>query len=196
MPIRYFYNRPQFIFICLKWVEKKIFYRSILILFSILLIQSVLIIEKYKLSTINEFIVFNNGRKSMIGDKRGHNLTIFINDLSSIKDYSLKPYLVGSGITNYEKNIEDVKLFRFKNEIILIVDSLGLYKFGFIKPTIIVLQKSPKINLNRMLKVLKPKLVIADGSNYKSYIKTWDQSCYKNKTPFYTTMQKGAYILR
>ena len=185
-----------FIFVCFKWIEKKVYYRSIWILCSVLVIQSILIRERYIVNSTDEFVIFNNGRRSIIGNRVGNNLKISTNDSLNINGYSLKPYLVGSGIENYGKNIKTEKLFKFKNETILIVDSLGIYEFRSIKPTIIVLKKSPKINLKRLLKRLHPKLIIADGSNYKSYVSRWEQTCIKNKTPFHSTMQKGAYILR
>ena len=87
-------------------------------------------------------------------------------------------------------------LYKFKNEVILVVDSSGLYNFVSIKPSIVILKQSPKINLERLLKVLQPKIVIADASNYKSYVTKWKLTCLKNKTPFYSTMQKGAYVLK
>ena len=38
------------------------------------------------------------------------------------------------------------------------------------KPEIVVLIQSPKINLKRLISTIKPEQIIADGSNYKSYI--------------------------
>jgi len=75
------------------------------------------------------------------------------------------------------------------------VDSLGIYRLHSVKPTIVILRQSPKINLERLLKYLNPKIIIADGSNYKSYLKDWEKTCLKNKTPFHNTLQKGAFIL-
>ena len=95
-----------------------------------------------------------------------------------------------------QKRITDSALIIHTNETILVVDSFGLYDFRTVKPTIVILQESPKINLERLLKIVQPKLVIADGSNYKSYVSKWKKTCIKNKTPFHSTMQKGAYILK
>jgi competence protein ComEC len=55
--------------------------------------------------------------------------------------------------------------FLTKKELIL--DSTGTYSKTFI-PTLILLTQSPKINLDRMLQVLKPQIVVADASNYKT----------------------------
>ena len=87
-------------------------------------------------------------------------------------------------------------IFKFNNETILIIDSLGFYNYKSIQPTIIVLQNSPKLNLERLLELLQPKLVVADASNYKSYINNWESTCIKNKTPFHNTLQKGAFIIK
>ena len=52
-----------------------------------------------------------------------------------------------------------------------------------------------QINLERLIKMLNPTLVIADGSNYKSYVSLWRASCLELQTPFWSTGKKGAYIL-
>ena len=76
------------------------------------------------------------------------------------------------------------------------VDKYAVYQIDKIKPTIIVLQNSPKINLDRLINYFKPTQIIADGSNYNSYVKLWEATCEKRKTPFHHTGQKGAYILK
>ncbi|WP_299522967.1 ComEC/Rec2 family competence protein [uncultured Lutibacter sp.] len=185
-----------FIFITIKWIEKKVFYRFVFVLLSIICIQSIFVFEKHKLQATNELIVFNQSKKSIIGNRVGANLVISSADSLTQSNYAIKPYLIGTGIGGDLQTIKSKNVYKFKNEIILIVDSLGIYEYKTIKPTIIVLQQSPKINLERLLKVIQPKLLIADGSNYKSYVGLWERTCLKNKTPFYSTMQKGAYILK
>lgn len=58
-------------------------------------------------------------------------------------------------------------------------------------PKIILLTQSPKINLERLIQIHQPKQIIADGSNYKSYIKLWKATCEKQKIPFHATTEKG-----
>ena len=87
------------------------------------------------------------------------------------------------------------KLLKANTESILIVDSLGIYQLKYLKNPIVVLQFSPKINLERLIQHLQPKQIIADGSNYKSSILVWEKTSKKYKTPFHYTGQKGAYIL-
>jgi competence protein ComEC len=64
-----------------------------------------------------------------------------------------------------------------------------------LRPSIILLTQSPKINLDRMLQLLKPKMVVADASNYKTIQKHWKKSCEKQKIPFHAIGEKGFYKL-
>ena len=49
--------------------------------------------------------------------------------------------------------------------------------------------------LNRLIDSIKPKYIIADGSNYKSYIEYWENICKKRKLPFHQTSKNGAFII-
>jgi competence protein ComEC len=69
---------------------------------------------------------------------------------------------------------------------------LGIFPKN-INPNIVVITQSPKINLDRLLTFYHPKVIIADGSNFKSYVKRWKTSCEKMKIPFQATAEKGFY---
>ncbi len=185
-----------FIFFSFKWIEKRTFSRLIFVLLAFISVQTVLIFEKKKLQTTNEFTIFNENRTSVLANRFGTDLRIYSSKDSTQNLYSLKAYVLGTGLTHKEKFKEFKNLYRFNNETILVIDSLGMYNFKSIKPSIIVLHNSPKINLERLLKIQQPKMIVADASNYRSYIEQWEDTCIKNKTPFYNTMQKGAFILK
>ena len=78
---------------------------------------------------------------------------------------------------------------------LLVVDSLGIYTIKTFKPDYVLLRNSPKINLTRLIALLNPKLIIADGSNYKTYVERWKRTCEKTKTPFHQTNEKGALTI-
>ena len=185
-----------FLFFGLKWIEKKVFYRFVLVLISIILIQTVFVFEKYMAQSMNEFIVFNESKASTVGKRTGDKIIFHVSadSLKAISNFKIA-YLVGSGLNEILPSEKIKNLYAFKNETILMVDSLGIYSFNSVNPTIVVLQQSPKINLERLLKNLHPKIIIADGSNYKSYLEDWEQTCLKNKTPFHNTLKKGAFVL-
>jgi len=182
-------------FLVIKWIEKKGFYRFLWVLSSVIIIQSVFIFERYKKNATTEFIVFNKSKKSLIGVRTGNKIVVSTSiDSLTKKENALKAYLIGTGVNNLHSTPQK-NLFKFYDETILVIDSLGIYKFKTIKPTIVILQGSPKINIERLIEYLQPKMIIADGSNYKSRIKKWEATCLKKKTPFYSTMQKGAFVL-
>jgi len=184
------------LFFGLKWTEKKVFYRFALVLFSIVMLQMVFIYEKYGIQSANEFIVFNQSKATTVGKRTGNTIR-FDTSADSLKTNAnfKMAYLVGAGLDDMLPSEKIKNLYHLNDETILIVDSLGIYKFNSVKPTIVILRHSPKINLERLLKYLKPKMIIADGSNYKSYLSDWEQTCLKNKTPFHNTLQKGAFVL-
>jgi competence protein ComEC len=105
----------------------------------------------------------------------------------------LKSYLVANNceITTAHK-IQN--LYYFNEKKILVIDSFGIYSKE-INPDIIILRQSPKINLERLIEANKPKLIVADASNYKTNIKLWKGICTKKKIPFHATAEKGFYRL-
>ena len=185
-----------FIFSAMKWTEKRNFTRFVLVLVSVISIQLIVIFEKYKLQSTSEFIVFNNAKNSLIAQRFGDDLKVSSKDSLYKTTNIITTYLVGAGIERVQQHLKLKNLYKFHKETILIVDSLEVYDFKSIKPSIIILRQSPKINIERLLKKLKPQLLVVDGSNYKSYVAKWKQTCFKNKTPFYYTVQKGAFILK
>jgi competence protein ComEC len=82
----------------------------------------------------------------------------------------------------------------FQDKKILVLDSLGVYPKSC-SPDILVLTQSPKINLDRLFQITKPEMVVADGSNYKTYVRLWETTCQKHKIPFHATGEKGFYRL-
>ncbi len=142
------------------------------------------------------FIVFNKSRYSMIGQKHNDQLLVHQN-LDSLKqktDNVIKNYKVGESINDVV--LDSLKLiYQFEDKKILVIDSLEVYKGLSFQPNYVLLRNSPRFNLNRVIDSLKPELIIADGSNYKSYVKRWKVTCEHKKIPFHYTYEKGAYII-
>lgn len=176
------------------WIRKTS--KSIIFLLtSIIVLQGFYFYEKYQISNKVEFIVFHKSRQSVLGKRNGKELSIFssLNDSVLHQQKLLLSYRVGEHISS--KSIDSVfNIISYKNKQILIVDSLGVYQINGIQNPTIILQNSPKINLNRLITTLKPQQIVADGSNYKSYVIRWKETCYTQKTPFWYTGQNGAFI--
>ena len=182
------------IILIILWIKKPIFKRLIVTFLSIVLLQTVFIFQKKDTQNKTEFIVFNSKKNTLITERIGDLVTVYSNDsfLASVNDNLLiQSYLVGNSCQI--KNKKGVpNLLYFNSHKIMIVDSSGIYS-SEIKPDILILIQSPKINLHRLLTIYKPKVVVADGSNYKSYVKFWEATCRKEKIPFHNSNEKGFY---
>ncbi len=160
-------------------------------------LQSVYLFEKKNKNSKSEIIVFHKNKHSIIGKRVGEKLYLQ-SDLDSIQqknEFILKEYTLKESISESIKT--DFKNFiRFKNKNILIINNLGIYKLDRLKNSLIIIQNSPKINIERLIKTLSPAEIIADGSNYKSYVLQWQKTCSKQKTPFHYTSQNGAFVIK
>lgn len=167
-------------------------YQSLIAVFSgILLLQTIYIFNKIEIKNSDEFIVFNKNRTTLLSDRKTSEISVFTNDSVSENDYLLKSYSVGS----FSKIVKTDSLqnFYFSNgKKIMMIDSASDYNEKLF-PDVILLIGSPKINLERFLQNHKPEIIVADASNYKSYVQLWRQTCQKHKIRFHSTYENGFY---
>jgi len=185
-----------FILSAIIWVEKRQFQHFIPVLLSIIVIQIAFIWNTLEVENQKEWVVFNSKKNTLVTERNGSQVTIYTNDsLMKIdsKNQSLKTYLVGNfSHLAATKKLKNIMFFNGKR--ILIIDSTGVYPKQ-IQPDIVLMIQSPKINLERLIRTSRPKIIIADGSNYNSIQKLWKLTCLKSKIPFHSTSEKGFYIL-
>ena len=137
------------------------------------------------------FYVFHQYKTPVVAMAKSGNMQIF-QDKNLIDKYLQKSLKLHFNHLQYDS----LPFFQTFNKYqILHLDSLGIYRFKNFQPDIVVLHYSPKINMDRLIQNLQPKIIVADGSNYKSYIRRWQQSAKKYRIPFYDVNQKGAFIL-
>jgi competence protein ComEC len=173
------------------WLYKKSFKRTATLITAITAFQFLYLATAYKAENTEELVVFSNWRKSVIAVKKSDTITLHSNDSLAAEDKNSIAYNKG----NFNQRLKVTPLGNvlwFKKNKILILDSLGVYDSAT-KPDVLILTQSPKINLDRMLGELRPKQVIADATNYKTYTKRWAATCRKEKIPFHATAEKGFY---
>lgn len=164
---------------------------------SLLIFQGVFWYEKYSTEIKNEFVVFHQSRNPMIGQRTGKSLEVY-HDLDSLSRRSksiLNNYKIGEQI-HYKTHQKIPTLFFFGKQPILTINNNVIYDLDELQHPIIILQQSPKINIERLIKTLEPRQIIADGSNYKSMTEFWEISCKKNNVPFWSTYKNGAYKIQ
>ena len=165
------------------------FKRLALLLGCIISLQFWIIYSSYQTSQKEALLIAHRSKNSIILHQFNHQLHITTSD--SISSNSMvKNYKVAERIKNIKfQSMQNSYKLGIKN--ILVIDSVGVYSSE--NQDYIILTQSPKINLNRLIDSINPKQIIADGSNYKSYIKRWGKTCAKRKLPFHYTGEKGAY---
>ncbi|MEO6346847.1 MAG: ComEC/Rec2 family competence protein [Aquaticitalea sp.] len=178
------------------YFKKPKYSRLVYVLIAILMLQGAFLNEKHRTRN-TEFVVFQKSKLSMLGFKQNRMLTVADNldSLSKLKNNIILNYKVGNSIKTIE-NAELQSVYDLKDKKLLIVDSLGVYNVKSFKPDYVLLRNSPKINLKRLIDSLQPKLIIADGSNYKSYTQRWKATCESQNIPFHPTGEKGAFVLK
>lgn len=163
---------------------------------AVLLFSFVMLYTKYQ-NQFDELVIYNKTRATLISKKSQNSLKIYHNlDSTALQNNNaIKNYKVGNFIKNTETDSLKA-VIEFNDELILVIDSLGVYGSKRFKADYIVLKDSPRVNFNRLIDSVKPKLIIADASNYKSYVARWKATCEHKKIPFHSTYEKGAFVLK
>lgn len=177
------------------WFKKPNFHRLTFALLSVILFQGIYFGSIFTNKKQEEFIVFNAKRSTIISERKGENIIVYSNDSLSeaTMNFVVKPYLIGN-FASISKMEKLANLNYFNKNKILIVDSLGIVPEN-LNTDVLILTQSPKINLERILQTSKPKMIIADASNFKTYTARWKETCLKEKIPFHSTVEKGFYRL-
>ena len=142
----------------------------------------------------NELVVFHDYQNTLIGIKENKDI-IYLHDTSQtlnqrlIDNYTLNRQIRNDVFQNLPFGLQ------WGDHCLLIVDEYVLYDFPSMAGCIVVLRNSPKVHLDHLIQQLQPKEVIADGSNYKSYIKRWEESCKSYGIKLHDTSMEGAFTL-
>ncbi len=165
----------------------------ILVFSSVLFLQGIYTLNRIKYNQGDEFIVFNKSRTSLISRKIANTVTFYSKDTLIEKEHLVKGYSIGNFVKTIQ--INNLQGFHYSNhKKILIIDSAVVYDQK-IRPDVLLLVGSPKINLERILQDHKPEVIIADASNYKNYVQQWKQTSKKHKIRFHSTYENGFYRL-
>jgi len=178
------------------WLKKPNFNKLVVLLVTVIMIQLSLIKTKKAIQNQEEMIVFNSKKNTLITERNGKNVKLYGND-SLLKTYKKNNLVTTYLVANFSdlkssKKLQNVIFYKGKK--VLILDSSAVYPKK-IDLDVLILTQSPKINLDRLFQTLRPKIVVADATNYKTLQKHWKASCFQQKIPFHSTSEKGFYKL-
>lgn len=86
--------------------------------------------------------------------------------------------------------------YRLGGKRLLVVDAGGVYDYPGEPTDLLLLTGSPRIHLERLIERRRPGFIVADGNNYASYIRRWEQSCRRYGIPFHATSLHGAFTAK
>ena len=184
------------LFTMIIWFKKPAFNKLVMVLISIIIFQISYFKIYWNTTTEQELIIFNTKRNSLIAERKAGDITVYAKDSilkTAHKSSVLKSYCIGN-LSSIKHKEELQNYIYFNGKKIFVLDSSGVYPKNN-NPDILLLTQSSKINLDRLLITMKPKIVVADASNFKNIQRNWKASCKKNKTPFHATAEKGFYKL-
>ncbi|MDN3641487.1 ComEC/Rec2 family competence protein [Lutimonas halocynthiae] len=185
------------IYYIVKFIKLRSIEQLIKLCFCCMVIFSFLLFEYKMGQSKSNFMVFNKYKESLFFKRSGNDLTIYaspengtVHFEKKIEDYSTQHLNL---TLNHAEGIKH--FYKFQNKHIMVIDHESIKTdFGF-EPDILVLIKSPKINLNRLLMKIHPSVIIADGSNYQTYKSLWKKSAKAAGVIFHDTSKDGAFIL-
>ena len=181
--------------IALVWLLiRRSFKRTLAVLGSILSLVLWSFYTQLSLKQREVLMVGHQTKNSLISYQKGNELRIYTSD-SSAATYVTANYQIAQRIRNTSfHSIQNAYTIGSKH--LLVIDSSGVFRTNGIAPDYLLMIQSPKVNLERLIDSLHPKMIIADGSNYNSYVKKWQESCLKQKLPFHYTGEKGAFTFK
>lgn len=162
---------------------------------AVILFQSWMGFKVWEHRRTTSLYVFHAVRHSLILAREGHTIRLATEMPRDQWARMLRDYRLAKGGRVIE-HIENQNAYVWKDAQILIIDRSGVYPKDAPGITHIVLTQSPKIHLERLLAEYPETHVIADGSNYLSYIRRWKQSCSRLNRSFHATGEDGAYRFR
>ncbi|WKB82287.1 ComEC/Rec2 family competence protein [Cellulophaga lytica] len=178
-----------FITLLFLFLAKKSFKRTAWMLSIILIYQTCLIYYNHQAFNKEELLILHQNKNTVVIHQSGKELKVHSSD-SIINNNTIQNIKIAERINNVT-NYKLKNNYNYNNNLLIIVDSLATYPKN--KNSIVLLTQSTKLNLNRLITEIKPKQIIADGSNYKSTVALWRSTCLKRKIPFYYTGEKGYY---
>lgn len=197
IPFNFLYVIGAYLFIItlVRFMIKRNYKRLVLLCVAIILGQCALIYTNLKRPN-NQFLVFHKSRHTILGQVLKNSMVVTSDLSDSIENSTniISDYTVGNFITNIQKDTLSA-LYSIGHKKLLVIDSLGIYNVKTFVPDYVLLRNSPKINLNRLIDSIHPSCIIADGSNYKSFVDRWKSTCLKTKIPFHATGKKGTFAI-
>ncbi len=159
---------------------------------TLLSLQTYFFYLKYESGKKEQLIVFHQYKKTVIALQQGREATFYLSDTLSVPHTLVKNFCTQQQVSNlHYKALENI--VPFKEDFLTIIDDKFYLDTSY--PThYLLLRNNPKIHLEKFLRNIRPKMLIADGSNYPFIIEKWKYTCQRLQIPFYDTKIKPIIV--
>ena len=169
-----------------KQLYKVYVFLSIVVLFQLITLQNVIENKKRE-----EIVVMSDADNVVILNRVG----VGINQIGNANKFTLQSF------KNYElhTNSKIITVDSLRNSFVLkdkkwlVIDSLEVYpkqQFDYV-----VLYQNPKINLDRLIHDVQPKIILLHNGNYQYLIDEYAEYFKKRKIPYYDMKSKGSFVI-
>ncbi|WP_240488299.1 ComEC/Rec2 family competence protein [Arenibacter certesii] len=172
-------------------LQKASFKRTTIFFITIICFQLWVLGVRYHGNKEEHIVVGHTGRNTTLLHQKGEKVMVYTNNWAH-SERMATDYAVAK-LTTKVAHQPLKNSFKIGTERVLVLDSSFASLPSNYNVGTILLTQSPKINLERLLDSVQPQIILADGSNYHSYIVRWKATCLKRKLPFHYTGEKGAY---
>ena len=177
-----------------RFIIKQDFRTSTALLVSVLICQISYFAFDFKSKNKTELLVFQARNNTLLMERRGTEAIVFSNLLDAVSvhnDRNIQSFKVANGIST-SKLQKVPNLIFFQQKKILVLDSSAIV-VPLLKPDVILVTQSPRLNFDRILRDYHPQIVIVDASNYKNVTERIRKTCKQQKIPFHAVAEKGFY---
>lgn len=169
-----------------KQLYKVYVFLSIVVLFQLITLQN--IIEN---KSRHEIVVMSDADHVIILNRIGASINQIGNankyTQQSLKNYELHTHSKVTTVDSLRNS------FVLKDKKWLVIDSLEVYpkkQFDYV-----VLYQNPKINLDRLIRDVQPKMILLHNGNYQYLIDEYSEYFRKRKIPYHDMKSKGSYVV-
>src|SRR5690606_13049942 len=173
------------------WIRTRQFKQFAAMLIALVMYQVYSLSEYVQTAKSREFLVLHRYKTPAIILREGTRISVFVDSLNADgRRYLIEPYQTARRVTSVQIQ-KTQNFYAFADKRILHLNApVALPE---LTTDVLLLSNGAKINLERLVDRHRPKVIIADGSNYPYQIELWRATCQKQKIPFHATAEKGFY---
>ncbi len=175
------------------WIRTMRFRPLAGMLMALVMFQGYSLWEYVQTAQSREFLVLHQYKTPAIVSRDGTQVSVFADSLSADRRrYLIEPYQTARRVSSVRMH-KPANFHAFGNKRILHLNAA--VTLPDLRADVLLLSNGAKINLERIIVRHRPKIIVADGSNYRYQVDLWRTTCQKQKIPFHATAEKGFYAL-